>query len=152
MLFSLSEIVACLSDIPGVKPAPFVGQSKGKDGDGGLKQKDQIAVLSNFRSGEVNVLVATSIGEEGLDIGEVDLVVCYDVQASPIKSTQRVGRTGRKRDGRVVTLAMEGPEEHMYSKGSEKSAAIISKTLKSPRLRMCPYSSRMVSNKIKVNL
>jgi hypothetical protein len=31
------------------------------------------------------VLVATSIGEEGLDIGEVDLIVCYDAQKTPIR-------------------------------------------------------------------
>jgi ERCC4-related helicase len=34
-------------------------------------------------------LVATSIGEEGLDIGEVDLIVCYDSQASPIRMVRR---------------------------------------------------------------
>ena len=32
-----------------------------------------------------NVLVSTSIGEEGLDIGEVDLIVCYDAQKTPIR-------------------------------------------------------------------
>lgn len=32
-----------------------------------------------------NILVATSIGEEGLDIGEVDLIVCYDSQKTPIR-------------------------------------------------------------------
>lgn len=133
----------CLSDVPGVKPIPFVGQSKGKDGNG-LRQKDQIALLDRFRGGEVNVLVATSIGEEGLDIGEVDLVVCYDVQASFIKSTQRTGRTGRKRDGRVVTLAMEGTETNNYHKSAEKSGAIISKILRNNKLRLSPFSSRMV--------
>lgn len=142
--FLCREIVDCLSDIPGVKPVPFVGQSKGKDGSG-LKQKDQLGILNRFRSGEVNVLVATSIGEEGLDIGEVDLVVCYDVQASPIKLLQRIGRTGRKRDGRVVTLAIDGSETNSYRRNAEKGNAVINKVLRSSRLRMSPFSSRMVS-------
>lgn len=133
----------CLSDIPGVKPVPFVGQSKGKEGNG-LRQKDQLAILNKFRNGEVNVLVATSIGEEGLDIGEVDLVVCFDVQISPIKSIQRIGRTGRKRDGRVVTLAMEGMETNSYHRSTEKGNAIVNRVLKNSKLRMSPFSSRMV--------
>ena len=48
------------------------------------------------------MLVATSIVEEGIDIGEVDLIVCYDVSASAVRQTQRFGRTGRKNAGRVV--------------------------------------------------
>jgi ERCC4-related helicase len=42
-------------------------------------------VLDRFKAGEGNVLVATSIGEEGLDIGEIDMVICYDAQKTPIR-------------------------------------------------------------------
>jgi ATP-dependent DNA helicase MPH1 len=42
-------------------------------------------VISKFKRGVYNVLVSTSIGEEGLDIGEVDLIICYDSQSSPIR-------------------------------------------------------------------
>ncbi len=45
-------------------------------------------------------MVSTCIGEEGIDIGEVDLSVCYDIQQSPTRMVQRMGRTGRKRRGR----------------------------------------------------
>lgn len=41
--------------------------------------------MADFQKGEYNVLVATSIGEEGLDIGDVDLIVCYDSHSSPIR-------------------------------------------------------------------
>lgn len=70
----------------------------------GMTQKQQKEVIQNFKRGEYNVLVCTSIGEEGLDIGEVDLIICYDTTSSPIKNIQRMGRTGRKRDGQVILL------------------------------------------------
>lgn len=61
-------------------------------------------------------MVATCVGEEGLDIGEVDLIVCFDAHASPIRLVQRMGRTGRKRDGRIVVLVTEGKEEQVLNK------------------------------------
>lgn len=47
-----------------------------------------------FQTGEYNVLASTCVGEEGLDVGEVDLIVCYDATCSPGRLTQRMGRTG----------------------------------------------------------
>ena len=73
----------------------------------GLTQKEQIEVVKKFRGGGYNTLVATCVGEEGLDIGEIDLIVCYDVSKSPIRLVQRMGRTGRKRDGRIIVLVTE---------------------------------------------
>lgn len=70
----------------------------------GMNQKQQKEVIKKFKEGVYNVLVCTSIGEEGLDIGEVDLIICYDTTSSPIKNIQRMGRTGRKRDGRIVLM------------------------------------------------
>ena len=61
--------------------------------------------------------MATCVGEEGLDIGEVDLIVCFDAHASPIRLVQRMGRTGRKRDGRIVILVTEGKEEQVHREG-----------------------------------
>ena len=63
-----------------------------------------LALGQKFRMGGYNVIVATSIGEEGLDIMEVDLVICFDANISPLRMIQRMGRTGRKRDGRVDIL------------------------------------------------
>lgn len=42
-------------------------------------------MIQKFKAGEFNLLVATSIGEEGLDIGEIDLIVCYDAQKTPVR-------------------------------------------------------------------
>lgn len=68
-----------------------------------------------FKSGICNTLVSTCIGEEGLDVGEVDLIICFDISSkSPIRMVQRMGRTGRQRDGRVVVLITEGKEQQVF--------------------------------------
>lgn len=51
------------------------------------------------------------LGEEGLDVGEVDLIICFDIsQHSPTRLVQRMGRTGRKRDGHIIILVTDGRE------------------------------------------
>lgn len=72
-----------------------------------------VQVVRRFREGGFNTLVSTCVGEEGLDIGEVDLIVCFDAQKSPIRLVQRMGRTGRRRQGRIVVILAEGREERV---------------------------------------
>ncbi|KAF1946301.1 P-loop containing nucleoside triphosphate hydrolase protein [Clathrospora elynae] len=116
---SVEEIVRILKrHQPMIRPCVFVGQASGKNSDG-MSQKDQLAAIAKFKAGEFNTLIATSIGEEGLDIGEVDLIVCYDSKASPIRMLQRMGRTGRKRQGRIVMLQMQGKEENDANKAND---------------------------------
>lgn len=103
---------------PMVRPHVFVGQTSAKGSDG-MDQKTQLNVVEKFKKGTYNTIVATSIGEEGLDIGEVDLIVCYDSSASPIRMLQRMGRTGRKRAGNIVLLLMQGKEEESYIKAKD---------------------------------
>lgn len=55
---------------------------------------------------------------------EVDLVVCFDANVSPLRMIQRMGRTGRKHDGRVVVLACEGSELKGYMRKQANSRAI----------------------------
>jgi ribosomal protein S14 len=93
-----------------IKPKEFIGQgnSSSASGDGthiGLTQAEQSQILKQFNSGFYNVLVATSIAEEGIDIAEVDLIVLLDSVASPTRLVQRCGRTGRKRSGRIVIIS-----------------------------------------------
>ncbi|XP_068974254.1 DEAD-box ATP-dependent DNA helicase Fancm isoform X3 [Bombus flavifrons] len=101
----VSEVyILLLQCRPLIRPQMFVGQA-------GQKQKQQIKALENFRNNHVNVLISTSIGEEGLDVGEVDLIICFDVsQHSPTRLVQRMGRTGRKRDGHIIILVTDGKE------------------------------------------
>ncbi|CAK9227008.1 unnamed protein product [Sphagnum troendelagicum] len=98
---SVKDILETLNKIQHVvKATEFIGQTSGKSSKG-QTQKMQQAVLQKFRAGGYNTIVATSIAEEGLDIMEVDLVICFDANVSPIRMIQRMGRTGRKRDGRT---------------------------------------------------
>jgi ERCC4-related helicase len=118
-----AEIVAnTLSKVPGIIPTRFVGQGS-RHKDKGLTQKQQMEILDKFRAGEFNVLVATSVAEEGLDIPSTDLVLFYEPIPSEIRSIQRKGRTGRQHKGRVVVLVTKGTRDEAYhwsSKNKEK--------------------------------
>jgi len=105
-----------LAAIPGIKPARFVGQAS-RGGDEGLTQQEQVDILEKFRAGEYNVIVATSVAEEGLDVPQVDLVVFYEPVPSEIRTIQRRGRTGRRYAGRVAMLVTKDTrdEAYMYS-------------------------------------
>ncbi len=96
----------------------------GKAGESGLKQKKQIETVQKFRDGEYKVLIATRVGEEGLDISEVNLVVFFDNVPSSIRYIQRKGRTGRKNFGRLVVLiAKDTTDETYYWIGKRKVSA-----------------------------
>jgi Fanconi anemia group M protein len=84
----------------------FVGQAHRK-GDAGLSQKEQAAILDSFRKREFNILVASSVAEEGIDVPAVDLVVFYEPIPSAVRAIQRRGRTGRSTVGKVVVLITE---------------------------------------------
>jgi Fanconi anemia group M protein len=96
-----------------IKASRFVGQSE-KQGDPGMKQEEQNSILEYFKGGDFNVLVATSIAEEGLDIPEVDLVAFYEPVPTEIRHIQRRGRTGRKNIGSVIILAAKDTIDQRY--------------------------------------
>jgi Fanconi anemia group M protein len=110
---SAERIKTELDGLEKVKPVRFVGQTS-KERDKGLTQKEQLEILKSFREGKYNVLVATSVAEEGLDIPKVDLVVFYEPVPSEIRSIQRRGRTGRGRAGRVVVLITKGTRDEGF--------------------------------------
>ncbi|KTG07991.1 Hef nuclease [Haloprofundus marisrubri] len=91
----------------------FVGQGD-KEGSDGMTQKEQQETLDAFRAGEFEVLVSTSVAEEGLDVPEVDLVLFYEPVPTAIRSIQRKGRTGRQTEGRVVVLMAEDTRDEAY--------------------------------------
>ena len=96
----------------------------GKAGETGLKQKKQIETVQNFRDGIFRVLIATRVGEEGLDISEVNQVIFYDNVPSSIRYVQRRGRTGRKDTGKLVVLiAKDTIDETYYWIGKRKMNA-----------------------------
>ena len=80
-------------------------------------------MVEKFKKGEYNVLVATSVAEEGLDIPATDMVIFYEPVPSEIRSIQRRGRTGRARIGKVVILTIKGTRDIAYlwsSRNKEK--------------------------------
>ncbi|SFG99277.1 fanconi anemia group M protein [Halopelagius inordinatus] len=91
----------------------FVGQGDA-DGSEGMTQKEQQETLDRFRNGEFEVLVSTSVAEEGLDVPEVDLVLFFEPVPTAIRSIQRKGRTGRQAKGRVVVLLAEDTRDEAY--------------------------------------
>ena len=97
----------------GIKSAKFFGQAA-KDGKKGLTQKQQKAIIKSFRMGEYDVLLSTSVAEEGIDIPAVDLVILYEPVPSEVRMIQRRGRTGRKRTGRVKVLVTNGTRDEAY--------------------------------------
>ncbi len=118
-----------LAEEQGVKPIRFVGQAN-KEGDKGLKQKDQIEAIRRFERGTYNVLVATSVGEEGLDIPATDLVVFYEPVPSEIRTIQRRGRTARERKGRVAILITKNTRDEAYYWASKNKEKKMNRNLK----------------------
>jgi Fanconi anemia group M protein len=108
-----TRIIQSLKNLGAAKPIRFVGQSS-KPHDLGLKQEEQTKILKEFQNGLYNILVATSIAEEGLDIPSVDLVIFYEPIPSEIRYIQRKGRTARKRFGKVIILITKGTVDESY--------------------------------------
>lgn len=123
----------------------FVGQASKKD-DIGLTQKDQSALIENFRSGSIQILVATSVAEEGLDIPTVDLVIFYEPIPSEIRFIQRKGRTGRARVGEAVVLMTRGTSDITNAYTSKRKLDKMRRLLAKLNSELQPKgSSRLLS-------
>jgi len=113
-------LVEKLSCIDGANVGKLIGQS-----NGGLRQKEQIGILEEFRSGKKNVIVATSVGEEGLDVASTNAVIFYEPVPSEIRTIQRRGRTGRKNDGEVFVLIAKGTMDEVFEQSSMKKEDLM---------------------------
>ncbi|MBW6462195.1 MAG: DEAD/DEAH box helicase [DPANN group archaeon] len=120
-------IIKELADEKTLKAVKFIGQRKGNT------QKKQKETLDKFRNGTYNVLVATSVAEEGLDIPKVDTVIFYEPIPSEIRTIQRRGRTGREKEGIVHILMTKGTIDESYywsTRHKEKKMKIVIDSLK----------------------
>jgi ERCC4-related helicase len=117
---TVEAIVDNLNHVEGASAVRFVGQATRDDENVGLKQKEQLQILEEFRSGKFNVLATTSIGEEGLHVPDVDHVIFYEAVPSEIRSIQRRGRTGRTRLGKVTVLMAENTVDEAYYYSSRR--------------------------------
>jgi len=124
---TISLINSHLNKIPGIKSSIFIGQAK-KHGQG-MNQKEQKQIIDNFRDGKINVLCATSIGEEGLDIPEVNAVVFYEPIPSAIRKIQRAGRTARLSPGKLIILITKGTKDEIHHYASAARERKMYKTI-----------------------
>ena len=108
-----------LNSIEGVIAERFIGQS-GKGKRAGMNQKQQLEQLNKFRDGQINTLVATSVGEEGLDVPAADLVILYEPVPSAVRAIQRRGRTARQREGSVHILIAKNTRDEFVQSAAEK--------------------------------
>jgi Fanconi anemia group M protein len=124
-----SALLKSLGREESIKAVRFVGQASHQD-DQGLTQRKQAQILDKFRNGEYNVLIATSVGEEGIDIPATDMVLFYEPVPSEIRSIQRKGRTGRARAGRVVVLMAKGTRDEAYYWISDRKERTMQKQIR----------------------
>ncbi|MCH7850491.1 MAG: DEAD/DEAH box helicase [Nanoarchaeota archaeon] len=111
------KITEVLNKIDKVSAENFVGQAIKKNSKGivtGLNQKEQKIIIDKFREGKINIIVATSIAEEGLDIPEVSEVIFYEPIPSAIRKIQRAGRTARLTKGSLKILITKNTRDEVY--------------------------------------
>ncbi len=128
-----------------IKASRFVGQATKSQDDKGFSQKKQLQILDWFKRGDLNVLVSTNVGEEGLDIAECDLVVFYDVVASEIRYIQRRGRTARHREGKVIILYCKDTHDETYLKIALSKMKRMNINLKTKQQLTSSYSQSVNS-------
>jgi len=116
MIFvSQRHFAACLSivlprlDLPGIRPAPLVGHGQGCSADvtrlgtKGMGSNTQERVVKEFRDGTLNLIIATSVGEEGLDFPECSFVCRFDMPQTLPAYIQSRGRA-RHSDSKFVLM------------------------------------------------
>jgi len=115
---TVHEIVNELKAVVNVRPGFLLGQKEG------ITQKHQIETIKKFEDNTFNVLIATSIAEEGIDIkGGAKLAIFYDSVPSEIRNIQRKGRVGRLDTGKIIFLMTKDSRDIAYfwtSKRKEK--------------------------------
>jgi len=110
----------------------FIGQSSKID-DFGYPQQKQIALIDQFRNGIINILIATSVAEEGLDIPNVDAIIFYEPVPSEIRLIQRRGRTGRHSPGRCYILLTRSTVDIPFQSVAERKESTMSYVLSTPK-------------------
>jgi ATP-dependent RNA helicase RhlE len=76
---------------------------------GNKSQNARQTALNNFKSGKVNILVATDVAARGIDVDDISLVINYQVPASMDTYIHRIGRTGRAgKTGKAITFVEQG--------------------------------------------
>ncbi|MGV9172679.1 MAG: helicase-related protein, partial [Promethearchaeia archaeon] len=114
-----------------LKVEKFIGQASKID-DPGFSQSTQIKILEKFRKDKIDILIATSVAEEGLDIPNIDALIFYEPVPSEIRFIQRRGRTGRSKDGRCYILLTKDTVDVPFFKVAKKKEGTMNKILENP--------------------
>jgi len=81
---------------------------------GDLSQNRRDRVMSGFRGGQFQILVATDLAARGLDVDDISHVINYDIPQEPFTYVHRVGRTGRMgKPGNALTLIFPDQENEL---------------------------------------
>lgn len=109
---TITMICRELNKIDRVNAKVFIGQANRTEG--GLTQKEQQEIIEEFKQGKTNIIVASSIGEEGLDLPEVNVVIFYEPIPSAIRKIQRAGRTARLMPGKLIMMITKNTRDEAY--------------------------------------
>lgn len=122
---SVDTILSHIKGQDNIRPIKFIGQSKG-----GLSQKEQIDIINDFEAGIYNVLVSTSVSEEGISIKGADIAIFYETIPSGIRTIQRRGRVGRFDIGKIFILITENTSDEGYYWVSKRKESKMKKIIK----------------------
>ena len=111
----------------GIHPCMVVGQVAGTTGDG-MTQAEQENSFQSFREGRSNVLVVTSIGEEGIDVPACNLVLRYMHVSNEIAKAQTLGRARATGISEGYTL-LSSSKKHMQEVKNGELLALVDKIL-----------------------
>jgi ATP-dependent RNA helicase DeaD len=79
---------------------------------GDMKQQQRDRVMSDFRTGKTEILIATDVAARGIDVDDVDVVFNYDLPQDEEYYVHRIGRTGRAGRGGVALSFVSGKEAY----------------------------------------
>ncbi len=153
---SITEVVSFLEKEDKIKPIKFIGQAT-KGNEKGMSQKLQQEVLEELKTNKYNVLVASSVAEEGLDIPSVDLVVFFEPVPSEIRTIQRRGRTGRFAKGKTIILMAKNTRDEAFywtAKAKEKrmkEALVTMKKTNDSRINENKVNARIIPEQSTLN-
>ena len=105
---TVKNIVNELKKIPDASPIELIGQKEG------ITQKQQLETIKLFEEGKYNIICCTSIGEEGISLGQLNIAIFFDQAPSGIRRIQRTGRVGRLKAGKIIHLITKNTRDQAY--------------------------------------
>lgn len=105
-----------------IHPDVITGHTR--DTGAGMTQVNQEHVMSKFRKGEINLLVATSVAEEGLDVPECNLVIRYQYVSNEIAKDQTEGRARAEGSQGFTILSSDSKKKYQELKNAELSKLV----------------------------